>query len=248
MAVRAHLAAELGQELMNLGSDQGRRLEQILWRLKGQTQRMPHDLETAVAYNHALALAGKAQPAREEALRMLDLVTEASPIGMWLNTFGALVDAGLVAQATRFAAHPRQIKGPQDELNFLNHLLGLVVRFGEMEWSTYLQDSPIIAFMAAQGLSPWWPGQQRAIEAAIGERTASTVIALERDPESGSRRLCLDYHTDASSHVELSMLHDRVLDAMASAYRTHPDGEGAFLGSVVVEVHGAEIPLAELDP
>ncbi len=254
MALRQPLAATLGQELQGLEADAGPRLEKILWRLSVQARQVPGDLDTAVAYGHALALAGRDDEARAEALRLLTLVNNAGdtiPTWMLLNAAGALTDAGFPTHAMA-CVERALIHGARSVMTIEaahSRAAGIALRYGALEW--YAQHIPltqhILESIHEQGLSSWWPAQQRAIESTLGEHVASTIFDIQ-DLKDGTRRINLDYFTDLQSHSEIGELQDVVLDAVSAVYTQHSEGSGAFLGKVLIDLHGAEIPLKELDP
>lgn len=258
MAVRQHLATELGREMESLTADDGQRLAQILWRLSIQAKRIPHDIETAVAYNHALALAGRAAEARVEALRVLELVrregSAATPM-MLLNAAGATSDAGLPAHAMWCVESTlsREVS-PDLAESLLAHAAALAVRYGELDWFARhipllpaLQVVTPLKLLYGQGFAAWWPAQQRAVERVLGEHVASVVLAVE-DFKDGTSRVSLDYFTDLQSHRAIDALQDAVVDALSEVYAEHPDGPGAFLGTVLIDVHGPQVPVEALTP
>lgn len=261
MPVRQHLAPTLGQELQTLEADQGPRLEQIIWRLGIQAQRVPGDLDTAVAYVHALTLSGQVAAARAEVLRLLALLHhegDAASTSMLLNAAGASVDAGLPAHAMTCVERvlSRDVeRNPAVPawMSVLTRATAIAVRFGELEWYARhlpLADTVPMMLMRAiygQGLNTWWPAQQRAIDATLGEHVASTIFGVQ-DFKDGTSRITLDYYTDLQSHSEIGELHNAVLDAVSAVYTAHPEGPGAFLGKVLIDLHGPEIPLRELAP
>lgn len=255
MPALQRLAANLVVELQELTAEDGARLHQIIWRLEREIHRSPRDVETSIAYNHALACAGRAQDARREAQRALGLIRERAfmpsiPAFMIMNVAGALCDGGLAeeAEACLEEAHRRPHLLPEEAELMRHHGLGFALRFGELEWfAARLGSAAYLDFIRERGLSAWWPRQQRAIEAAIGDRVASTVFEVV-DYFDGTDRIVARYHTDAHGHSEIDRLNDVVLEAVAQAYGEHPDGPGAFLGHVVITVHGPEIPIEELDP
>lgn len=256
MAQRQHIVAEIGDELRGLGRDQGARLEQVLWLLQNQRRKIPDDPQTISAYNYALVRAGKATEARAEALYLHRLLSpNASPLDI-LNSTAGLVDAGLCPFAQQRIDQLLQRADVEPERV---HALArsIAVRFGELEWyrarfvmtpvSEAARGSAVIAYLEEHtSLARWWGKQQRALEHSIGERVAEAMCGMFIDPEGGATRVVLDYYTDASSLAEVESLYQRAMDGLMAIYETHPDGPGAFLGEVVVDVHGPEIPLQEL--
>lgn len=252
MSVPQPIARSLGQELQGLHGDDGARLSQILWRLEAEVRRAPYDLEVSVAYNHALAYAGRAQEARREAQRALGLVQAMrdTPVLVVLNVAGALLDAGLAdeTEALLEEVYVRADLGPGDAGLLRHNALGLAVRFGRVQWfEARFGVEVALDFIRARGFGAWWSGQQQAIEAAIGGRVATTNFGVV-DFFDGTARLAMHYHTDALSHSEVDALNTAVLEAVTQAYAEHPDGPGAFLGHIVITVHGPKIPLEELEP
>lgn len=250
MALRKHLAAELGLELQALRPDQGPRLQQILWRLGHRSRRAPGDIDSSVAYGHALALAGKVDEAREEALRLLSLMTEAAPLRMVFNVVGALADAGLPQPAMQAVDRVAGQLSRADELEpLLWHATHIAVRFGQIEWyGRRLPPTPLLRWIHESGLMPWWDRQQQAIERVLGRRVATTVFDIFDDQEGGAPRISLEYHTDLTLPRERGERLDAAIAAVAEVYASHPEGPGAFLGRVLLDVQGPEIPLPESEP
>lgn len=260
MALRQHLAASLGREVQGLEADQGPRLEKLIWRLSTQAGLSPGDLDTAVAYNLALTRAGRIAEARAEALRLLGLVrNEGNAVSTWmlLNTAGALIETGLPALAMTCVEQVLARDVGRDPViieSILLHANIIAVRYGELDW--YAQHVPLVETLRlmtvmgaifGQGLSPWWPAQQRAIETTLGEHVASAYFEVQ-DWKDGTSRIVLEYFTDLESHHEIGELQDAVLEAVSAIYAEHPEGPGAFLGKVLIDLHGPEVPLRELGP
>ena len=207
MSVPQPIARSLGQELQGLHGDDGARLSQILWRLEAEVRRAPYDLEVSVAYNHALAYAGRAQDARREAQRALGLVQAMrdTPVLVVLNVAGALLDAGLadeteallpapwfeVWKAEALASDPvgaRQVppvvRSPAGVRQDLHELWGA----GRPTYDPGAIAAPTLLVTGAwDGITP--PAQAQAVFDALGSRTkrfvqvggATHLLMLERN-------------------------------------------------------------------
>lgn len=245
MAVRQHVAADLGEELRSLGRDQGARLAQLLWLLGNQRRKIPNDLDTASAYNYALVLAGKAHEARDEALHLHSLLTEETAAPQFLNALAAFLDAGLCPYAKATVDRLRQRSLCAHEAATLRaHAEALAIRFGELAWyRERFEPTPVVAYVVGSDLAVWWPQQQQVLEEAIGDHVAEMTCEHAQDPEHGGWSIALDYYTDAQTSEEVQHLYERAAQGLMNLYKDHPDGPGAHLGRVVVDVHGAEIPV-----
>jgi tetratricopeptide (TPR) repeat protein len=245
VAIAQRLAPSLGKELNELGPGDGRRLAQILWRLELQVRRAPEDLETRVAYQLALLLAGRAQEARREALTAFGMLSPDAPSTTVLNVASALTDSGRPEPALQCLEQVRARNDATVAQLLRHNALLLALRFGRLAWfvERYGGD-PLLDRIADKHLSRWWAGQQDALERALGERVGGLQVELV-DYEDDSSRIVLTYYTDAEDPGELDRLQEAAGEALMVAYASHPEGPGAFLGKVVVEVKGPVIALGE---
>ena len=243
-----HAAAEFGEELRGLRREDGARLEQLLWLLDNQRRKLPDDPETVSAHNYALVLAGRAEAARAEALHLHRLLTPESRSQDLLHTVVALIDAGLCLPAQQRIDELRRRGLSSVESERLQaYATTLAARFGEVAWYRQrFSPTPVITLIERTGDLRFWLAQQQGIEQAIGLRVADMTCKALVDPEGAGARVCLDYFTDAGTVAEVEALLNAAVDAAMAAYADHPDGPGAFVGRVVIEVHGPEIPFREL--
>lgn len=252
----AQQAVALGEEVKHLNSDDGPRLQQIIWQLRGEVLRKPNDLDASTALTLALSLAGLAEASQEEALRSAGLlVAELNgpvrpPYWLHLNVVSALTNAGLEADA-RHCIHlmSREDIGSEDRPRFLLACTRMALRFGDP-----LLESPrapsVALFMQRHNLASGWAEQQRKVEETLRPHVAYFDFSMARldDGSTEVDRLVLTYNTDLVSARELDALEAQLWNALEEVHAHRPTGAGFLIGKVLFDLAGPRIPLEDPKP
>lgn len=252
MIPAAQAGAALGEELKTLTADDGARLSQILWQLRGETRRAPEDLNAATALVFALSLAGQVQDARAEARRCEEMRRAQAPevpVHLHLNVLFGLTNTGLLPEAIGCLTDlDKSVLGPHLQ-RFLRAVVSFTLRFGlrfpEGPWGL----PPAIQFLQERRLYERWQAQQLAVERLLGEHVTMIEPALDRlDDNETCDRLVLTYHTGLTSYSEIDALDAQLWRTLEDVYAEQPGGAGVLIGNVIFELRGPSIPLEDMTP
>lgn len=238
-------ALEFVHELHDLGRDDGGRLVEIISVLSAECDREPRNLIWRTHLQSAFARAGLVKEAHTEAQELLMLLKSVPAVtpSVQSSVASSLGASSYFEDAKRCLIPVFARELDEDDLLYaMKVATQLSVHSGELTWADHVlsSKSDVRRFIERHRLLDWWPAQQDAIQEILSSRTVQfgcEVVNLEND-----ERLSLDYYTDAED-VELDALEDRVFQALDTVYADHPDGPGATIGRIVINIHGPEIPL-----
>lgn len=231
-----------------LGGDDRAELSEILSELTEEVAREPANLIASTALTAAFVLAGRRREVCQEVERSLRLwrsLPAAAPF-ITLNVAAGLCEAGRVGEAKELLTTlAKRYLDPLENERRVQISAHIAIRFGEIQWF-FDQEmiSPVLLFLRENELAARWDAQQRSIEAAIGPRVL-TVVAEVLTFDDDSRRLVLDYFTDATSYTEIGELQDLIWDTVESVWTSEFERVARRVAFVV---HGPEIPLEDIGP
>lgn len=212
LGVPAAKVNQLYNELIHLPYDQEQRIEQIGWQLRSLMRQQPRDIPVRVALVYALAMAGKAEEARDLAQGLWQF-RHAMDAEVQRTYAKSLVDLGLYELAPdlrdRFAA--------EDAGVLERHI---AVGLGNAAFFSVLAEHVPVGlktlFLALAKCPDYFQARQAAVRAVVaGRQVAYQTIPVPADDDGWDAELDVSIYV-AGDFRERRLLEDQIDDAVAA--------------------------------